>query len=91
MFVRNRTRCQEVKSWTGGRHKVGRAPATDPEGRCLVVGREVEREMREREGRINLKLHGKSGKITSDRVRSEAGEISVRNSDRVRCVRGLKV
>lgn len=51
--VRNRAHCQEVKSRRGGGRKVGRAPVTDLEGRCLVADREVESE-----GRINVKLQG---------------------------------
>lgn len=47
----------------GGGHKVGEALATDLEGRSLVAGREVEREMREREGRTNLKLHGSQERL----------------------------
>lgn len=54
-------------------------------------GREVEREMRNRGRGNKCEATRKSRKITSEEVRSGDGEISVRNSDRVRRVRGLKV
>lgn len=57
------TGCQEVKSGRDGESDVGRAPVTDPEGRRLVVGRKVRREMREREGRINVKLQGSQERL----------------------------
>lgn len=65
---------EQERSRKGGGSKVGRAPVTDPGGKCLVAGREVEREMREREGRINVKLQGSRERLPEMKLAVKKGK-----------------